>query len=99
MLANESERLRADLHRVVEDVELLLAGAAHETGEAVGEARERAGSRLREIRARLAAMESAAAVRVREAARAGDAYVHRNPWAVAGAAAAAAFALGMLVRR
>ena len=95
----DTDRLRADLHHVVEDVERVLQSAASATGGQVDELKTRAGRRLHAARERLSTLEADAAARARDAARRGNAYAHGNPWKVAGVAAAAAFVVGWLASR
>lgn len=95
----DTERLKADLRHVVEDVERVLQQAGSATSGQVDEMKLRAGNRLHSARQRLAELEADAAARARAAVRRGDAYAHENPWAVAGVAAGAAFVMGLLARR
>lgn len=99
MNQTDTERLKADLRHVVEDVERVLQNAANATGGQVDEMKMRAGSRLHDARHRLAELEANGAARARAAMLRGDAYAHENPWAVAGVAAGAAFVMGLLARR
>ena len=99
MNQRDTERLKADLRHVVEDVERVLQQAGSATGGQVDEMKLRAGNRLHHARRRLAELEADTAARAREAVRRGDAYAHENPWAVAGVAAGAAFVMGLLARR
>lgn len=95
----DNERLKADLRRVVEDVEAVLRSTANATGEQFEELRERARERLHAAHERLDHLEAEVAARGREAVRRGNAYVHAHPWTVVGIAAGCAFLLGMLAQR
>ena len=91
----DTERLRDDLHLVAEDVELLLQDVADGASARGSEMRER----LHAVRERLVDMEEGAAERVRAASVRTVRRVREQPWAVIGATAAVAFALGLLSGR
>jgi ElaB/YqjD/DUF883 family membrane-anchored ribosome-binding protein len=93
------EKLKADLRRVVEDVEGLLRVTAGQMGDKVGEARARAEETLQSARARLTELEGQARERASEAAGEADRYVRDNPWQAVGIAAGVAFLLGIIVSR
>lgn len=94
-----TDKLIADLEVVVRDAEALLQATAHQTGEKIDQARERAKESLRQARGRLADAEAQAVEQVREAAADVDKYVHQNPWQAVGVAAGAGLLLGLLISR
>lgn len=94
-----TERLRSQLHRAVDDVEQVLQRMAETTGEQVGELESRAGQKLHEARERIGEIERHAAVRVRRAGRQTGAYVREHPWQVLGGVAVAAVAVAAVVAR
>lgn len=95
----DTDRLRADLHHVVEDVERVLQSTANLTDRQITELRERADRGLHAARERLAGLEAEAATRGRVVVHRSRTYAQDNPWTVAGIAAAAAFLIGWLGRR
>ena len=92
-----TEKVLQDLRALVTDAEALLSATAGQVGERIESAREHAEGSLGRARARLAALESEIGARVRESARATDAYVRDNPWRAVGIAAGAGLLLGLLI--
>jgi len=85
-------RLAEDLRALVSDAETLLRDTANVAG---ADLQERAQTALREMRARLAALEE----NVRERARDVDGYVHDNPWQAVAITGAVALLLGLILGR
>lgn len=90
------DRLRHNLHTVVDDVEQILHDMSDATGEQAGELKSRAGSQLHDARDRLGEMERHTAAQLRHAGRQAQDYVRDHPWQLAGGLAAVAVALTML---
>jgi len=94
-----ADKLMEDLRLVVTDAEELLRATAGQAGEKVAAARERATRSIQVARERIAQAGYAAAEQTRLAATLTDDYVHENPWAAVGAAAAIGLVIGMLIAR
>lgn len=94
-----ADKLMEDLRLVLTDAEELLRATAGQAGEKVAAARERATRSIQVARERIAQAGYAAAEQTRLAARLTDDYVHENPWAAVGAAAAIGLVIGMLIAR
>jgi len=86
-------RIAEDLRALVSDAEALLRTTSTATGGA--ELQERAQATLREMRARLSALEE----QVRERARDVDTYVRDNPWQAVAVAGGVALVLGLIMGR
>lgn len=95
----DTDRIWQDLHLVADDVERLLQDTTETVGDQASELRERARRRLTVARTRLHELQHEAAQKAQETSDRIDSYAHRQPWVVAGSAAAAAFLLGLLSRR
>lgn len=93
------EKLIADMKVVLSDAEVLLKSAASATGEKAHELRERAAASLRQAGEKMNDLQQVAREKGKAAAHAADDYVHANPWAAVGIAAAAGFLLGLLAGR
>jgi len=97
-LQTNSDRLRQDLRDVVHDIEGIVQGLADATHDEAGELKARTRTALNHVRDRLGEIEHDAATRLRTTGARTQRYVHERPWLVIGAAAAAAFVLGTLVK-
>jgi ElaB/YqjD/DUF883 family membrane-anchored ribosome-binding protein len=95
MNQSDTDRLRQDLRRVVDDVEQVLQSMAGATGEHANDLKSKASQRLHEARERLNQIENDAVVRVRAAGERTEDLVQHHPWIAIGGASAAAFLLGM----
>lgn len=93
------EQLVADFKRVVTDAEALLKATAKHGGEELDGVRARAEDSLRVAKARLAEEREALLGRTKDAARATDAYIHKNPWQAIGVAAGVGLVVGLLTGR
>ena len=94
-----TEKLVADLKLLVSDTDELLRATAAQAGEKAAIARARVQASLATAKERLADAEDTALEKAQQAVRSTDAYVHDNPWAAIGAAAAAALVIGVLIGR
>ena len=90
---------RDEWHKLVADVEDLVKKVAHVDDEEIAEIRSKVEDTL--ARAKTTATEGVAAARVRaeEASDATDEYVHENPWAAVGIAAAVGIIIGFIAGR
>ena len=90
---------RDEWHKLVADVEDLVRKVAHVDDEEIAEIRSKVEDTL--ARAKTTATEGVTAVRERaeEATDATDEYVHENPWAAVGIAAAVGIIIGFIAGR
>jgi ElaB/YqjD/DUF883 family membrane-anchored ribosome-binding protein len=93
------EKLVADFQLLVSDTDELLRATAAQAGEKAAVARARVQASLAAAKQGLGDAQSAAIEKTKQVARSTDAYVHENPWAAIGVAAAAALAIGVLIGR
>lgn len=93
------DKLVADLKVVVADAEELVKLTAGTAGDKLADVRSRLSSGLADIKLKLGDLEAVVREKTKEVARVTDDYVHENPWRSIGAAAGAAFLLGLLVGR
>lgn len=93
------DKLVADLKVVVADAEELVRLTAGTAGEKLADVRGRLSNSLADARVKLGDLEAVVVEKTKQVARATDDYVHENPWRSIGAAAGAAFLLGLLVGR
>jgi ElaB/YqjD/DUF883 family membrane-anchored ribosome-binding protein len=93
------ETLLDDFSTILTEAEDLLKRAGNETGERAKDLRAQVEAKLLTAKLRLQELEGEAMDRARAAARVTDDYVHDNPWAAIGAAAATGFLLGLLLNR
>lgn len=94
-----TDRLMADLKRVVADAESLLSRGADAADEGGHELRVKLQARLREAQDKLGDLQDLTLARARAAGKAADQYVHDNPWSSIGAAAAVGLLVGVLLGR
>jgi len=85
-------RLAEDLRTLVSDAEALLRAS---TDVDTAELQERAQATLRELRARLQALEEQVSARARDV----DSYVRDNPWQAVAVAGGIALLLGLILGR
>lgn len=93
------DKLVSDLKVVMADAEELLRLTASQAGEKATAARERIQASLMAARAKMTDAERAVVDQTKVVAKATDAYVHQNPWAAVGIAAAVGLVLGVLISR
>ena len=91
------ETLLDDFSTMLTEAEELLKRAGNETGERAKDLRAQVEAKLLSAKLRLQELEGVD--RARAAARVTDDYVHDNPWAAIGAAAATGFLIGLLMNR
>lgn len=93
------EKLVSDLKLLVSDTDELLRATATQAGEKAAVARERIQASLAAAKQRLGEAEDVALDKAKQVAKTADGYVHENPWAAIGVAAAAALVVGVLIGR
>lgn len=93
------QQLVSDLKAVVADAEELLKATAGAAGERASAVRARVEESLRVAKSKLEALDDEMIVRVKEAAKTTDEYVHEHPWGAVGIAAAAGLLVGVLIAR
>ena len=94
-----AKQLAADFKAVVADAEALIKATAHQGDEKLAKVRAQAEHSLETAKARLAELQSSLVMRTEQAAKAGDRYVHENPWQSMGVAAGVGLVVGLLLRR
>ncbi len=92
--AEQSAVLADELRKVVVQAEALLQALSEDKNEAVGVLKERVRGSLDAAKARLADVQTQAAVVAQRASNTAEAYVRENPWTVAGGALATGLMLG-----
>ena len=98
-LTTNKGKLVADLKVVLADAEEMLRSAAAATGDKAVQMREKAAASLRVASEKMVDLQLAAVEKSKAAARVTDDYVHENPWAAIGIAAALGFLVGLVVSR
>jgi len=93
------EKLVDDFAEMLTEAEDLMKRAANETGDRAKDLRSQVEAKLLAARSRLQEMQGDALDSAKAAARVTDDYVHDNPWAAIGAAAAVGFIVGLLMNR
>ena len=95
--------MKSNAERVLSDLQALVHELEHSFKSCAAEGLEDAGERVKDTLARarekIEDLESTLRREVRQGAKAADRYVHSNPWASIGIAAAVAFIVGALVSR
>jgi ElaB/YqjD/DUF883 family membrane-anchored ribosome-binding protein len=97
-----TERVLGDLHKVLADVEAMVAAAVQGNGaptNAAAAAVERVQAQFQRARQRVREFETELEQRVRGTARAADRSIRGNPWESVAIAAAGAFVLGLILAR
>jgi ElaB/YqjD/DUF883 family membrane-anchored ribosome-binding protein len=97
MTETGTEKILQDLRVLASDAEALLAATADQAGARVSQARSQAEATLRKVRERMSALENEVGAKIREGAKATDAYVRENPWRAVGIAAGAGLLVGLLL--
>jgi len=98
-LAAAKAQLVEDFGKVVADTEALLASLGSIGGEKAAAMRDTLKANLDTTRARLKELQAGAVERASSAAKEADAYVHENPWAAVGIAAAVGVIVGLMISR
>ena len=93
------EKLVDDFAEMLTEAEDLMKRAASETGDRAKDLRSQVEAKLLAAKSRLQEMQGDALDSAKAAARVTDDYVHDNPWAAIGAAAAVGFIVGLLMNR
>lgn len=93
------DRLVGRLRDIEADAEAMLRMAQRSGSEQFDATRDKFTSSLHQARRELAALEDAAAYKVRRAARTADRAAHEHPYATAGLAAGVGLLVGMLLSR
>lgn len=93
------DKIIDDFGAVLSEAEELLKRAGNETGDRARDLRSQVESKLLSAKLRLQELEGQALDQAKNAARMTDDYVHDNPWAAIGVAAAAGFVVGLLMSR
>ncbi len=88
----DAGKLAEELRSLVSDAEALLRASTSADG---AQMQERAEATLRDLRARLSALEEQVTARARDI----DSYVRSNPWQAVAVAGGAALLLGLLMGR
>lgn len=102
-MAHDSEldtakaQLLDDFDKVVRDTEALLRSLANVSGEKAVALRDSVEANLNSAKARLRDLHGEAMDKARGAARDADEYVHDNPWAAIGLAAAVGVVVGLII--
>lgn len=93
------EKLAADFHAVMSDIDALMKATGHEAQGEAKALRDRIRDQLDSAKEKLLDAQHDAVMRAKAAATATDDYVHANPWQAIGVAAAVGLALGVLIGR
>jgi ElaB/YqjD/DUF883 family membrane-anchored ribosome-binding protein len=93
------EKIIDDFGAVLSEAEELQKRAGTETGDRARDLRSQVESKLLAAKLRLQELEGQALDQAKNAARYTDEYVHDNPWAAIGVAAAVGFVVGLLMNR
>jgi ElaB/YqjD/DUF883 family membrane-anchored ribosome-binding protein len=96
---NGGESGRDEWHRLVADVEDLVKKVAHVDDDDIAEIRSRVEDTLAEAKSSATAGIAAVRGRAEDASEATDEYVHENPWAAIGIAAAVGIIIGFVAGR
>jgi ElaB/YqjD/DUF883 family membrane-anchored ribosome-binding protein len=99
MSESSVDRLVDDLRRVMHDVDALIGATANAASDTISTARARAEQTLLRARDHLKTVEGTVGEQAEEVVEEADRYVHKNPWAAVGIAAAAGLVIGILVGR
>ncbi len=94
---DSNDKLVADFNSVIADTEELLKSVAASGGDKAGAMRAGVERRLDSAKKSLRDMQDAALEKGREAVRAGDEYVHENPWQSIGVGVTVAAVAGVLI--
>lgn len=98
-MTKSMHELKSGVTQVIDHAEDLLKQAAASSGEQAVELHRRGMTLLRQAADKAQDLQDAVVERGKAAAQVTDDYVHDNPWKAIGIAAAAGFAIGLLVNR
>ena len=93
------DKLAHDFHAVVDGAEELLRVTSSNTGAGYSAAKKKLEHSLKVARDELTQIEHVARVKVKQAARVTDSYVHDNPWQVIGVGMVVGLAIGVMISR
>ena len=93
------DQLTSDFGTLISDAEDLLKSTASYSGDAVNSARDRFKGTLDHFKGRVSDAQKAVVGKIDYAATTTDAYVHDNPWKIAGVAALVGVIIGVLLHR
>jgi ElaB/YqjD/DUF883 family membrane-anchored ribosome-binding protein len=93
------QKLASDFRALIDDVEELLKATASQTGESMGELRERLEAKIQEGRKALGEQQRVLLDKAEEARASAEAYVRENPWTTLGVATGIGLLLGFLIKR
>jgi ElaB/YqjD/DUF883 family membrane-anchored ribosome-binding protein len=93
------DKLVTDLKVVIADAEELLKATASHAGDKAAAARVKIQESIDTAKEKLTDLGEAGVYKAKAAALATDDFVHENPWAAVGIAAAAGMVLGLLISR
>lgn len=96
---NGGESSHDEWHRLVADVEDLVKKVAHVDDDEIAEIRSKVESTLAEAKTSASAGIAAVRGRAEDASESTDEYVHENPWAAVGIAAAVGIIIGFVAGR
>ena len=98
-LAAAKAQLLEDFSKIVTDTESLLRSLGSMSGEKAAAMRQSLQANLETTRTRLREIQEGVVDKASGAAKDADAYVHENPWAAVGLAAAAGVIVGLMIGR
>lgn len=98
-MSKSRNALAQDFDNVVSDAQELLKTIGNEGDARLVDAKKRMQASLAVAKDRLSELQATVTDGARAAAKTTDDYVHENPWAVIGAAAAAGLVVGYLLAR
>ena len=93
------DQLMSDLKTVIQDAEAWLRNGSHMTGEELQAAKAKFERTLSGAKDELIRLEETVVEKTKEAAKATDEYVHKNPWKSVFISATAGLLLGVLISR
>ncbi len=99
VVKNGGDTGRAEWHRLVADVEDLVKKVAHVNDDEIARIRSKVETTLAEAKTVAGAGIAAVRGRAEDATEATDEYVHENPWAAIGIAAAVGIIIGFVAAR
>lgn len=94
-----TQKFVSDVKVLIDDAEALLRATASETGERIGELRQRLEKKIEAGRKALAEEESAWREKAAEAKTSTESYLRENPWNGVAIAAGVGLVFGLLLRR
>lgn len=97
--ALESEKLTAQMKKVLANTEELLNATSGEAGDIIQSIRSRVEAALRTARIDLRSFEHDVVEKAEAAAEETDRYVHNNPWIAIGTAAGVGLIIGLIIGR